>query len=467
MQGRAATVDHRVRAAFEPVDASSLVAFRVIFGLLVAAASARFVARGWVHEHFLEPDRFFPFWGLPWVRPLPGAWMYALYAVLFVAALAVAAGALYRVAAATVLVTFSYAHFCDKTYYLNHYYLVTLLAAIMLALPLHRAGSVDAWLRARRGDRSWGCNAFPAWFLWLVRLQIGVVYFFAGVAKLQSDWLFEAQPLGIWLPRSADLPFVGALFHHRETAFVMSWAGAAFDLSAPFFLSSKKARPFAYAAVIVFHALTAQLFRLGMFPYMMTLFATIFFSPSWPRDLLARLRRRGRGSGAPLHVFSAVTSRSRWVLGAAAAYAFVQLLLPLRHHLYPGNVLWTEEGFRFAWKVMLIEKNGSVDLDVRDKRTGERFFVSAADYLTAEQARMMSTQPDMILQFCHMVRDDFRARGRDVEVYVRADVALNGRPSAPFIDPSVDMAQERDGLAPKRWVLPMPTSRPRPVARAP
>lgn len=73
----------------------------------------------------------------------------------------------------------------------------------------------------------------------------------------------------------------------------------------------------------------------------------------------------------------------------------------------------------------------------------------------------MATQPDMILQFAHMVRDDFRARGRDVAVYIDARVSLNGRPSRPMVDTSVDLAREEESLAPKKWVLPMPADLPR------
>ena len=132
-------------------------------------------------------------------------------------------------------------------------------------------------------------------------------------------------------------------------------------------------------------------------------------------------------------------------------------LVPLRHWLYPGNVLWTEEGFRFSWNVMLVEKNGAVDVTVEDPAAGERWSVDPADYLTRYQTKMMSTQPDMILEFSHMVAADFARRGRPgVRVYVDARVALNGRRQAPMIDTSVDLASITDDLAPKRWILPLP-----------
>jgi len=443
-----------------PVDAAGLVALRVLFGALISIAAARFVLRGWVHEHFIEPRHFFSYWGFEWVRPLPGAGMYVVYGALFVAALAVAAGAFYRAACSVVFVMFTWAHLSDKTHYLNHYYLVSVLSLLFVLLPLHRAASVDAWRAARRGEPGFATESFPAWMLWLLRVQVGVVYFYAGVAKLQADWLVHAQPLTVWLSRTADLPLVGGLLRTKAAALGMSWAGAAFDLTVPFLLLWRRARPFAYAALVGFHAVTGWLFQLGMFPVLMPALATVFFDPAWPRALVARIRRRPLRAAGPVG-YAGASVDARWPLRLAAAHAALQLLVPLRHHLYPGNVLWNEEGIRYAWKVMLVEKNGSVDFWATDRATGERFLVSPREHFTPEQIRMISTQPDMILEAAHIIRDDFAARGRDVAVYADAHVSLNGRPSAPFIAPDVDLAAERDSLAPKRWVLPMPESAPR------
>jgi hypothetical protein len=139
-----------------------------------------------------------------------------------------------------------------------------------------------------------------------------------------------------------------------------------------------------------------------------------------------------------------------------AAYFSFHLLMPLRHLLYPGDVCWTEQGFRFSWNVMLMEKNGSTDFRVVDPATGKRWVVPPTDYLTRYQAKMMAPQPDMILQLSHIIADDFRARGISApQVFVDAHASLNGRRSARLIDPTVDLAQQTDGLLPKTWILPL------------
>lgn len=436
------------------VDIASLAAFRIGFGALMFAASLRFFLHGWIREYDLTPKHFFHYWGFGWITPWPASWMYVHYALMATFALFVAIGLFYRVSIVLFGALFVYAHFVDKTNYLNHYYLVACLALVMAFLPLDRAASVRVW---RRPEEAW--SRIPTWCLSLVRFQIGCVYFFGGVAKLKPDWLLHAQPLTIWLSANAEFPWIGPWFHEKAVAYAFSWAGAAFDLTIVSWLSIRKTRPLAMTAVVVFHAVTARLFQLGMFPWIMTASALIFFDPSWPRARLERCRLLAppdRATSGPVR-----TTLPRWATPLVVAYVVWHVGMPLRHWLYPGNVLWTEEGFRFAWNVMLMEKNGALDVRVTDPRTGKTFVVDPADFLTRYQIKMMSTQPDMILEFAHVVADDFARRGMPgVEVHVDAEVSLNGRRPAPLVDPRVDLAKEKEGLAPKTWLLPAPAHPP-------
>lgn len=149
------------------------------------------------------------------------------------------------------------------------------------------------------------------------------------------------------------------------------------------------------------------------------------------------------------------------LIAAAASFSLLQLLTPLRHHLYGGNVLWHEQGMRFSWNVMVREKNGSITYLVESKRAHRTWYVSPHKYLTDRQERELSTQPDLVLQLAHRVRDDFHAQGHDdVTVRVEAIVSLNGRSGAPMIDPAVDLATTTDGLTKASWILPEPQGPP-------
>lgn len=255
------------------------------------------------------------------------------------------------------------------------------------------------------------------------------------------DWLVDAQPLTGWLAARADVPLLGPLLVLPGVAHVMSWAGAVFDLSAPFALAHERTRPYAYAAVVGFHVVTGLLFQLGMFPWVMIGLTTVFFGPSWPRRWIGA--RRFEGGGEPARL-------PRWLAPALGVWFAVQLVMPLRHHAYAGDVLFTEEGMRFAWHVMIVEKAGRLELRARE---GEReWLLDPSEDLTWMQRRAMATSPDMILRYAHHVRDRYAAEGRDVEIRAEAWVAMNGHPSRLLLDPDVNLAAEPDGLAPRSWL---------------
>jgi hypothetical protein len=364
-----------------------------------------------------------------------------------VCAVGVALGYRYRACVVGYGLLFGYAHLIDKTNYLNHYYLVLCVCGLMACLPLNATWSLDA----RRNDRI-RRSTVPSWMLGALRAQFGVVYLFGGIAKLNADWLLHAQPLSLWLARSGDLPWVGPLLTRSASAFAFSWAGAVFDLSVVPLLLWRRSRPYAFVALVGFHLLTAQLFAIGMFPLFMICGATLFFEADWPRKLLARVgwpSERARAVSSPLSV-------NRWMAPVFAVWLSLQLLIPLRHLLYPGQMCWTEQGFRFSWNVMLMEKNGSVDFRVVEPSTGRVFRVSPSDYFTPYQTAMMSPQPDMLLEAARVIAADYRGRGVvEPAVYADAFASLNGRPMQRLLDQNVDLAREVDGFSNKTWILPM------------
>lgn len=423
----------------------------------------RLLEYGWVELFFVRPRFFFKYWGFEWVTPLSGPTMQALLWLLVALALCVAFGFAFRLAAWAFALGLIYVQLIDVSTYLNHYYLAGLLALLLAVSPAGRVWSVDQWLKRRLlRQRSATPELVSAAWLCLFRFQVGVVYVFAGLAKLQSDWLIHGQPLRIWLGASVDLPLLGPLFTHPWAPLLMSWAGFLFDTTVVGFLLWSRARPFAYAVVLVFHTMTRLLFPIGMFPVIMSISALMFFSPSWPRHLLARLRLGHWVASQPELV---VASPGRWarpLLALGALYCAVQLALPLRYLAYGGNVLWHEQGMRFSWRVMVRAKGGGTTFLVYSPRAKRTFHVPPSDYLTRVQEAEMSNQPDLIVQLAQHIQRDFAARGYG-QVEVRADsrVGLNGRRSVPMIDPTIDLTRVRDGLARAEYILPAPEQPPR------
>lgn len=432
----------RVRTAIEvahlPVSSASLTVFRAMFGLLMLGALARSWQKGVIEQAFVAPGYHFPYYGLTFVRS-PGVYAYPLYGLLALLALGIASGLATRLCAALFCLVFSYLHFVDETFYLNHYYLVSLLSGLLACVPIRNAGAPHSASR---------------WVLWLFRFQFGVVYFFGGVAKLKADWLWHAEPLRTWLAASTELPLLGRLFTSSWGPHVFSWASALYDLSIPFALSYRRTRPLAYAAVLVFHALTARLFNIGLFPYLMMVGSLLFLAPEWPRRFMPR-----RFAASDTSAGDNTSAGSSWqpmLYVPLALYVLLQLLVPLRRLVYPGNVLWTEQGYRFAWHVMLMEKSGSAEFRVVDRAHGTVHVVDPRTVLTRSQTKAMATQPDMLLSFAHELAERERQRGRDVAVYADVFVALNGRAPARLLDPHVDLSRVRDSFARKPWILPAP-----------
>jgi len=430
-----------------PIDGASLGVFRAGYGLMMLVSVVRFWAKGWIDEIYVQPTLFFPYWGFEWLQPWPGVGMYIHFAVLGALALLIMIGLWSRPALVLFFLGFTYVELIDRTTYLNHYYLISLLALLMVFLPVDRAFSVRRML-----GRAKGSETIPRWCLYAIRLQVGLVYVTAGLAKLRADWLLRAEPLHTWLTVHADAPLVGPLLAQRWTGFAMSWAGAFFDLFVVAFLLWRPTRVYAYIAVVVFHAITGLLFPIGVFPIVMALSATIFFEPDWPRRFIGPPRE-------PLDLppdASSVGPLQRFGFSLLALYFVVQIAFPWRQLLYPGNACWTEQGFRFSWHVMLMDKAGQVDFRVVDNRDGRTWVVYPRERLSAFQHRMMTTQPDMILSFAHHVQDEWNRSGHpDVSVYADAWASLNGRRRQRLIDPDVDLTQQRESWAHKTWIVPL------------
>ena len=438
------------QAAERPVDAAAAAAFRIAFGLLGIAAVVRFAAKGWISDLYVEPAYHFTYSGFWWVQPWPAWGMYAHFFFLALASLGVALGYRYRLSITAFFLLFTYVELIDKTTFLNHYYWVSLVSFLMIFLPLHRTASLDA-------KRSPVPGTVPARTIWILRAQVGVVYLFGGIAKLNPDWLFHAQPMRIWLYNSGDLLLVGPLLKEAWVAYAMSWTGALFDLTIVGWLLWRRSRPIAYVVLVVFHLMTWLLFPIGMFPWIMIAGALVFFPVDWPARLpvLSRLFR----PEPPPDLGPVIRYDWRWYAGAVilALYALAQIVVPMRHWLYPGNVRWNEEGYRFSWRVMLTEKVGHAQFRVTDPATGEEWLEYPENYLTPLQVERMAHQPDMVLATAHIIADDLSRKGRP-GVEVRADVfvAFNGRRAERLIDPDVDLARIEPGIAPKTWLLPVP-----------
>lgn len=410
---------------------------RALFGAMMVFSCGRFIALGWIQIQYVEPKMHFPYLGFEWIGSLGTPGMEIVFGVMLCSALGVMFGAWYRVSIIILFLTFTYVELIDKTYYLNHYYYVSIAAFLFCLLPAHAGFSVDA-LRHKSKNRP----ILPLWMLDVFKLQIGIVYLHAGLAKINPAWLLDAMPLRLWMPANDTLPLIGWLMVIPWMPWVFSWAGMIFDTTVPFFLANRSTRLYAYIVVILFHTVTGLMFQIGVFPLVMIAMTTSFFlaDKQYVTQQTSEYSFR--------HRFS------KLLLSALAIHFFIQLIVPWRFLFYPGKLFWTEEGYRFGWRVMLVEKAGTALFTVEDRVTHHKGVVANCDFLNEHQEKQMAMQPDMIVQYAHYLHDYYEQRGM-TDPIVRTDawVTMNGEASRLIVDPNRDLGKVSIGFGRSDWIL--------------
>jgi hypothetical protein len=373
--------------------------------------------------------------------------MWLVFTAMAVMSVFIAIGLFYRFSSLAFFLLFTYVELLDVSNYLNHYYFISIFSLLMALMPAGRRLSVDVRLWPQMAQ-----HTVPFWIIGALRAQLGMVYFFAGVAKLNYDWLFRAQPLQTWFVPFTQLSLVGKIFEWKMTAYLFSWAGAFYDLTVPFLLSFRKTLPFAYLAVVGFHIITGLMFPIGMFPWVMIVLTWIFFPIELHEAIVSKIERLLRFKSGVL-----IPWNPQWRRIFACGimlHLLIQVVLPFRYLLYPGKLFWTEEGFRFSWRVMLMEKAASAQFYVSDPETGRTWDIHNPHYLTPVQEKQMSSQPDLILQFAHILDNEFRSIGvKDPVVTADVFVALNGRRSKRYFENTLDLSLLEDGFAHKDWII--------------
>ena len=428
----------------------SLALYRIGFGILVMFSLARFALNGWIESLYLEPDFHFSYYGFSWIKPI-GVYTYLIFLICFFSALFVTIGYRYRYAIIILFLSFTYIELMDKTTYLNHYYLVSCISFLMIFLPCSTYFAVDGGKNIK----------IPQWTIDSLKFLIIIVYIYAGLAKINSDWLIHAQPLKIWLRAKYTIPIIGeTLLQKNFSYYLFSWGGMIYDCIIPFLLLYKRTRYFAFFMVIVFHIMTRILFPpIGMFPYIMIFSCIIFFDNGLHKKILDFIRYIFRLKIINNEKFISDPksyTRNKLVIPVLSVFFLFQIISPLRSILYPGELLWNEQGYRFSWRVMLIEKTGYTTFKVVDNSSNKFQLIDNMEFLTPFQEKQMSFQPDMILEYAHYLGDTFKKRGfNDVSVYADSYVTLNGRPSKRFIDPKVDLYKQKNDLKHKIWIIPI------------
>ena len=445
---------------YQPIDIAPLVVFRILFGMLLFAEAFGAMLTGWVQQVFIEPQFTFSHIGFEWLQPLPGVGMYFYFSLLAVLGLFIAAGFYYRISMLLYAVLWLGVYLMQKTSYNNHYYLLVLLNFIMVFMPAERYFSFDA-----RRKPEITSEVVPYWTSVVFVLQIGVVYTFAAIAKLYPDWLqgittahffdYRSSVLPDWL--IVDMPVLSGMlsgfsfiYDIPGINYFVAYTAILFDLLIVPGLVWKKTRRFTFILALVFHLFNSFTFGIGIFPYLALALCIFCFDPE-------KVRRLFMPRKVPViksEIYILLTRRHSWGMFAFACYFLWQVLLPLRHHLFDGEVLWNEAGHRLSWRMMLRSKSGK--LTIVANLDGKEEYVKLNNYLTRKQQAKLKVQPDFMWQFAQRLKNEYKKQGyKEISLNYDSFVRVNGKPSQRFVDKDVDLSKEEwNTFNSQRWILP-------------
>lgn len=415
---------------FKHIDNTGLVLWRVAFGLLIAIEGYGAIATGWVRRTLIEPDFTFNFIGLDFLQPLPGDLMYWYFALMGTFGVLVMLGYKYRFSMFCYALMWSCVYLMQKTSYNNHYYLMMLLCWIMVLLPAHRWFSLDASFSKKIKSPS-----MPRWVSLILILQVWIVYTYASIAKWYPGWL-DTSVSALFMKGKADYWLIGPLLQLDWVHWCIAYVGILFDLLIiPLFLW-RRTRMLAFCISVFFHLFNSIVFQIGIFPYMSIAFALFFFSSeTLQRRFLPKKTHYNEGE-------IKIPAYRNALIGLLGVYFIFQVLLPLRHWTYPDDVLWTEEGHRLSWRMMLRSRGATLTVYTKEKDSTDKKKYDYKKLLSKKQKRSVKSKPDLIWQLAQRIKEEEAKEGRDVQVFVKSKVKINGGAYYPFIDPKVDLASE-------------------------
>lgn len=430
---------------FKKIDNAQLIVFRVFYGLLVSAECYGAIATGWVRRTLVEPQFTFSFIGFEWLQPLPGNGMYIYFAVMGTLGLLIAMGYKYRLSALAFAVLWSGVYLMQKTSYNNHYYLLMLLAFIMAFLPANRDASLDAKLHPKLRSQS-----MFNWVRWVIILQLFIVYTYASVAKLYADWL-DFSMIEVLMNSKKDYYLIGEFLQQKWVHKIVAVFGIFFDLLIVPALLWRPTRKIAFVLAIFFHLFNSIVFQIGIFPYLSLAFTVFFFEPQTIRNIFLKTKTMVPKTKIIIPKTKKIT------LTVLGIYFLFQLILPLRHHFFQDDVLWTEEGHRLSWRMMLRSRGGRITFKAVNNQTKDTTNINLNDYLTKKQQRRVACYPDFTWQFAQHLKKEYAKDGKDIQVFVENKVKINQRPYQQFIEPKVDLASAPwKHFAHNDWILPSP-----------
>ncbi|KAF4108036.1 vitamin K-dependent gamma-carboxylase [Onychostoma macrolepis] len=461
-----------------PTDPASLGIFRFLFGMLMALDITQ--ERGLSHLDYKYLDGApvcrFPLFNF--LKPLSMDWMFFVYFVMFLGAVGIMLGCFYRLACLMFISTYWYVFFLDKTTWNNHSYLYGLIGFQLMLMDANRYWSLDGLRNPRKRNAH-----VPLWNYTMLRTQIFIVYFIAGVKKLDADWV-EGYSMKYLAHHWLFDPFKLILPVELISLMVVHGGGLILDLTAGYLLFFDATRPFAFFFVSYFHCMNSQLFSIGMFAYTMLATSPLFCYPDWPRHFFGRFPeflqpilpfvspapipssscvypKPPSGSGeqqeeahaAPKPTTPSFKHKFRAIF--TILYIMEQFFLPYSHFITQGYNNWTNGLYGYSWDMMVHSRSHQhVKITYRDGVTGEIGYLNPGVFT---QSRRWKDHGDMLKQYATCLSENLpHFNISDPEIYFDVWVSINDRFQQRIFDPRVDIVKaDWSPFRPNSWLMPL------------
>ena len=193
----------------------------------------------------------------------------------------------------------------------------------------------------------------------------------------------------------------------------------------------------AFILAVFFHLYNSFVLHIGIFPYLALAFCLFFFEPKVIRNIFYPKSKRNEFT-TPVDF-----KYNQLITIGICVWLFIQFILPLRHWAIPGDVLWTEEGHRLSWRMMLRSKRGKNSFYIQEEGQKRKKKIDLKNYLTKKQIKSMGGKPDMLWQFAQYLKKEYKANGKNIAVFVKNSTKVNNQKRRKLIDFKTDLAKAK------------------------
>ncbi|GLG93989.1 Vitamin K-dependent gamma-carboxylase [Gryllus bimaculatus] len=246
-----------VKVLYRPMDPACLGVVRALFGFLMVLDIPEERGLADIDVKWGDP-RFCHFPLFNFLVPLPLPWMGIVYLVMWLGAVGIMLGFMYHLSCLAFIIPYWYIFLLDKSVWNNHSYLYGITGILFLGTNANHFWSLDGYLGRVKTN-----THVPLWNYAILRFQFFILYFFAGLKKIDKDWL-EGYSMTHLNQHWIFEPFKLILSPEQVDYYIVHLSGFLLDLTIGFWLLFDKTRPFAFFFCSSFHLMNSRLFSIGL-----------------------------------------------------------------------------------------------------------------------------------------------------------------------------------------------------------